>query len=143
MSTTCLEKQKTVEALFADCSDTQAKYERIIELGKKLSKLAPELKTDDRLVQGCQSRMFLVTALKDGKMRFQADSDALISAGLAQLLIMVYDDESPETILKCPPAFLDNLNIPASLSPSRANGLYSLHLRMKQEALRSITEKCP
>ena len=79
--------------------------------------------------------MFLITSINGDKMRFQADSDALISAGLAHLLIMVYDNESPETVLKCPPSFLDNLKIPSSLSPSRANGLYSLHLRMKQEAL--------
>ena len=135
MHTTCYEKQKIVESLFADCCDTEAKYQRIIELGKKLPKLSSELKTNDRLVRGCQSKMFLFTTMSADKMRFQAEADALISAGLAHLLIMVYDNESPETVLKCPPAFLDNLNIPASLSPNRANGLYSLHLRMKQEAL--------
>ena len=77
--------------------------------------------------------MYLYTNSSEGKIVFQGSSDALISQGLAALLIRIYSGESPETILKCPPNFLEELGIPASLSPNRANGLYSLHLRMKQK----------
>jgi cysteine desulfuration protein SufE len=135
----CLEKQKKVEDLFINCHDLESKYQKIMELGKKQSKLPSSLKIEENLVRGCQSLMYLNSSLVDEKMRFQAESEALISAGLAALLVMVYDGEAPEVVLKCPPTYLDNLKIPSSLSPSRANGLYSLHLRMKQEALHSLS----
>ena len=74
-------------------------------------------------------------------MNFEAEADALISAGLAALLIRAYNGETPEVVLKCPPSFIEELGINASLTPSRSNGLYSLHLQMKQEALRLLMEK--
>ena len=74
-------------------------------------------------------------------MTFEAEADALISAGLAALLTQVYSGETPETILKCPPTYLDEIGISASLTPNRANGLYSIHLRMKQEALKLLMKK--
>ena len=76
-------------------------------------------------------------------MRFRAESDALISAGLAVLLVRVYDGETPETMLKCPPTYLEELGIPGSLSPGRAVGLVSLHRRMQQEAVRLLTLPTP
>lgn len=80
--------------------------------------------------------MYLHSFLRDGKVFFEGESDALISSGLAAILIRTYNGESPETILKCPPDFLEDLGISASLTPNRANGLYSIHLRMKQDALK-------
>lgn len=141
MSNTCIKKQDEMKALFAGCPNQDEKYKKIIELGKHLPKLKPENKIPENIVKGCQSIMYLQTSTKEGRVYFQADSEALISAGLAAILIHVYNGETPETILTCPPTFLDELGISASLTPSRANGLYSVHLRMKQEALKILTQK--
>ena len=92
--------------------------------------------TKEHVVRGCQSTMYLYTYLENGKVRYFAHSEALISAGLAALLLAVYDEEMPEVILQCPPLFLEELGIPNVLSPGRANGLSSLFLKMKQDALR-------
>lgn len=140
MFKTCLQKQEQMKALFSECQNEEAKYEKIIELGKKLHKLHPSLRVKENLVEGCQSQMYLHTDISDNKIFFEADSDAMISAGLAYLLISVYSGETPEAVLKCPPTFLEELEISSSLSPSRANGLYSLHLRMKQEALKALVK---
>lgn len=83
--------------------------------------------------------MYLHSYLDNNKMHFSAYSEALISAGLAALLIAVYDGEGPEIVLKCPPLFLETIGIHSSLSPSRANGLSSLFLKMKQESLRCLS----
>lgn len=84
--------------------------------------------------------MYLRSFYDNGIIVFEAASDALISAGLAALLIQVYSNETPEAILKCPPTFLESTGLSASLTPSRANGLYSIHLRMKQDALKFFTQ---
>lgn len=138
MYESCLEKQKFVKSLFDNCVDDEAKYERIIELGKELPKLDPVYKTEENLVKGCQSRMYLHTRFENNLLFFDAESDALISSGLAALLIRAYSGESPETVLKCPPKFLDELGISSTLTPSRANGLYSLHLKMQHAAFQFL-----
>lgn len=141
MSTSCIEKQNEIKAVFAACLSEDDKYKKIIEMGKKLPRLEERYKIPENIVKGCQSVMYLRSFLKEGRVYFEADSEALISAGLASLLIHVYNGETPETILTCPPAFLDELGISASLTPSRASGLYSVHLKMKQDALRLLTSK--
>ncbi len=138
MYKSCLEKQEAVKQLFADCTDAEAKYSRIIELGRKQPFLDPQFKIAENLVKGCQSTMYMVSNYDGKVMSFAAESDALISAGLAVLLIKVYSGEKPEAILKCPPSYLEELGISHSLSPNRASGLYSLHLRMKQDALKAL-----
>ena len=138
MFDSCLRKQEEAKLLFADCSDAEQKYEKIIELGRKRSKLRDEFRTEQNRVQGCQSVMYLHSSMTEGVMMFEAESEALISQGLASLLIMVYSGESPEVVLKCPPTYLEELQIASSLTPNRANGLYSLYLRMKQEALKGL-----
>ena len=138
MYTSCLEKQNQVKKLFAPCTTEEQKYEKIIELGRSQSPLNPSLKVPENLVKGCQSLMYMDSQFDGNVMIFKTDSDALISSGLAVLLIKVYSGETPEAILKCPPDYLEELGISASLTPSRANGLYSIHLRMKQEALKAI-----
>lgn len=114
------------------------KYTHVIEMGRALPPYPQELKIPSLEVKGCQSTMYLQSELKEGKVFFNVDSDALISKGLAALLIHVYSGESPESILKCPPDYLEQIGITANLTPNRANGLYSIHLRMKQEALRLL-----
>lgn len=106
-----------------------------MEWGKQLPSFQAEWKVEKNLVPGCQSVMYLHAAFKEGKIYFAAASDALISAGLAAIMIEAYSGLEPEAILKTPPTFLDELGIPASLTPGRANGLASLFLKMKQEAL--------
>lgn len=138
MTPTFQEKQDAIKKLFSSCATNEDKYRIIIELGRALPRLPEAFKTEDNLVQGCQSRMYLHTSYSSGVLIFQGESDALISAGLAALLINVYSGESAETILKVPPLYLEELAISQSLTPSRSNGLYSLHLRMKQEALKSL-----
>ena len=141
MYTSCLEKQSQIKEIFLDCQSEESKYEKIIELGRHQKPLPETCKTNDNLVKGCQSQVYLHTYWSGDKIIFEAESDALISAGLAALLTTVYSGEAPEVILKCPPTYLDELGISASLTPNRANGLYSMHLRMKQDALKLLVER--
>ncbi len=136
MFESCLKKQQQIKDLFSSCPTEEKKYEKIIELGRSLPPFPDEDETPENFVKGCQSIMYLTSKLENGKVYFAAESDALISAGLAAILLQAYNGESPETILKCPPAYLEELGISASLTPNRANGLYSIHLRMKQDALK-------
>jgi cysteine desulfuration protein SufE len=135
----CLKKQKDLQERFALCASPEQKYEKIIELGRSLPPLPEEERTPENLVKGCQSQVFLASHLQDdGTVKFHLFSEALISSGLAMLLLEVYDGECPETILKCPPAFLEALGLHATLSPSRAGGLAAIYLRMKQEVLKYL-----
>lgn len=117
------------------------RYQALIHLGRSLPTYPPALKTPDRLVPGCQSLLYLNSKLIDDKIYFECHSDALISSGLAALLLSVYSGESPETVLKCPPHFIHELELTSSLSLNRSNGLANIHLRMKQEALKYIIDK--
>lgn len=138
--TSCLEKQQKARKLFDSCADASSKYQKIIELGQQNPALPEEYKIEEKRVQGCQSRLYLHAELKEGLMHYRAEADALISNGLAALLITVYDQETPEVVLKCAPQYLEDLEITASLTPGRSNGLASLFLRMRQEAIRCYTE---
>ncbi|WP_075882881.1 SufE family protein [Candidatus Protochlamydia sp. W-9] len=136
MFQTCLNKQSQIKELFSTCSTPEDRYQKIIEFGRQQANLTDLEKVPTNLVKGCQSQMYLSSSLVNGQIFFRAESDALISAGLAALLVKVYSGETPETVLKCPPTYLDELGISASLTPNRANGLYSMYLRMKQDALK-------
>lgn len=138
MYETCQAKQNEVKALFSASPSETEKYEKIIALGRSLPKMDPQYKVPANIVKGCQSTVYLHAAMREGKVFYEIESDALISSGLAAILLLVYNGETPETILKCPPAYLEELGISASLTPNRANGLYSIHLRMKQEALQLL-----
>lgn len=133
-------KQQEIKEIFASLTTPEAKYEKIIQLGKSLPDLDPSLKIEKSLVHGCQSQMFLISRYAEGKVFFQAWSDALISAGLAYLLITAYNGCSPETILKEPPSFLEELKLFSVLSPTRSNGLKSLHLKMQQKAIQYLSQ---
>lgn len=138
MFDSCLKKQKDITDLFSNCPTKEAKYQKIIELGRQLPALDNSHKTVENLVKGCQSTMYLRSYLMEDKVIFEAQSDALISAGLAALLLQVYSGETSETILKCSPIYLEEMGISASLTPNRANGLFQIHLRMKQDALKLL-----
>ena len=138
MYKTCMAKQEAMKELFSACQSQESRYQKIIELGRQQPRLDAQYKTPEHIVKGCQSTVYLRSYLDENQsaVLFEAESDALISAGLAALLVHVYSGETPEAILKCPPTYLEELGITASLTPSRANGLHSMHLRMKQEAIK-------
>lgn len=133
-------KQQEIIDEFAIHDDWMDKYEYIIELGKSVPTLAPELKTKERIIEGCQSNVWLATELKDGKMQFSADSDAIITKGIIGLLIQVYNNESPADILQSELFFINEIGLAEHLSPTRANGLLSMVKRMKTEALQCLSK---
>lgn len=124
-----------IRQCMSTCDSPIKRYEKIIELGRLLPPLPPHFKEPKFLVPGCQSRLYLHSRIQENHIIFEAEADALIANGLAYLLVAVYSDQPPETILQCRPHYLEELQISASLSLSRANGLAHLYLRMKQDAL--------
>ena len=111
------------------------RYEYLIELGKALEPYPEEEKTEDKLIKGCQSRVWLDYALEDGKMYFRADSDAIITKGLIALLIRVLSDHTPAEILASDVHFIDAIGLTQHLSPTRSNGLLSMLKQIKTYAL--------
>jgi cysteine desulfuration protein SufE len=132
---TFLEKAEEIKKLFSKAAVPEEKYQLLIELGKSQQKLLEEEKSEENRVHGCQSLTYLKTEYRDGKLYFSIESDALISAGLGQLLTRVYNGESPETVLTVPPKYIDEIGIRSTLSPGRANGLASMWERLRKEAL--------
>lgn len=111
------------------------KYQYIIDLGKSLVPMKEEWKTEDRLIKGCQSRVWLYTEVKDGKIVFHADSDAIITKGIVALLVRVLSDHSANEIMEAPLHFIEKIGLKDHLSPTRANGLLSMIKQMKLDAL--------
>lgn len=135
---TIQEKQEEIVSEFEVFDDWMEKYEYLIDLGKDLPLIQEELKTEERLIEGCQSRVWLNADFNDGKMQFSADSEAIITKGIIGLLIRVLNDEHPETILKTDLKFISDIGLQEHLSPSRANGLNGMIKKMKMEALKYI-----
>jgi cysteine desulfuration protein SufE len=132
------EKQQEIIEEFNVFDDWMEKYEYIIDLGKDLPLIAPDYKTEDRLIEGCQSRVWLHSEFKNNLMEYSADSDAIITKGIIGLLIQVMNKETPETILKTDLHFIKEIGLQEHLSPTRANGLVGMVKRMKTEALKYI-----
>jgi len=135
---TIAEKQQDIIDEFALFDDWMEKYEYIIDLGKDLPAIDPTKKTDDRLIEGCQSRVWLDAAIADGKMIFTADSDAIITKGIIGLLIRVMNNESPENVATLDLHFIRDIGLQEHLSPTRSNGLVSMVKRMKMEAVKHM-----
>lgn len=133
-----MHKPDSLKKLFTFCKTTEERYELIISLGQKLPPMNPLHKTPENLVDGCQSNLYFHSTLTDGKLFFEANSDALISKGLAAMLLHLYNGETPEYLLKYPPHILSELSLFASLSPTRATGLRSLYTRMQKIALQCL-----
>ena len=114
------------------------KYEYLIELGKNLEVFPVELKTDDRLIKGCQSRVWLDTQVQDGVLRFRADSDAIITKGIISLLIQVYNGRTPAEISADDFSFVESIGLRENLSPTRANGLNSMIETIRREAEKNV-----
>lgn len=111
------------------------KYEYLIDLGKNLSPYPDSSKTDDRLIKGCQSRVWLDYQMKDGKLWFTADSDAIITKGIISLLVSIYSGRTPEEIASSNFSFIEKIGLKENLSPTRANGLASMIATIKAVAL--------
>lgn len=113
------------------------KYEYLIDLGKNLEAYPESEKTDDKLIKGCQSRVWLDWRLEDGKLYFKADSDAIITKGIISLLISVYSGRTPNEIAADDFSFINQIDLKENLSPTRANGLVSMIDTIKAVALES------
>lgn len=132
------EKQQEIIDEFSIYTDWMEKYEFIIDLGKDLPIIKEEKKTDDRLIDGCQSKVWVASEFKDGKIHFTADSDAIITKGVIALLIRVLDGETPEAIVKTDLHFIKDIGLQEHLSPTRANGLLSMVKQLKKSALLAL-----
>ena len=111
------------------------KYEYLIDLGKNLEPYPESARTEDRLIKGCQSRVWLDSKFEDGKLYFAADSDAIITKGIISLLISVYSGRTPQEILSSDFSFIDKIGLKENLSPTRSNGLVSMITTIKALAL--------
>ncbi len=132
------ERIDSLTKLFPSSLSNEERYERLMALGRKLPPFPAEWKDITHRIEGCQSLLYLHTLWDGEVLRFQVYSEALISAGLAALLLHVYSNASPQSILTVSPRFLEELKILGILSPSRSNGLAHIHARMKQEALQCL-----
>jgi hypothetical protein len=138
MAKTLDEVKEDIIETFSLYDDWMDKYEYLIELGKNLEAYPEELKTDDKLIKGCQSRVWLNSWVKDGKIFFQADSDAIITKGIISLLIGIYSGRRPDEILNDDFSFVDKIGLKENLSPTRANGLVSMIAKIKLLASENI-----
>lgn len=133
---TIQELQNEVIEEFQDFDDWMDKYQLLIDLGSDQEPLAEEYKTPQNLIDGCQSRVWLQADYKeDGKIYFQAESDALIVKGIVALLIRVLSGHTPQEILDADMAFLDEIGLKDHLSPTRSNGLLAMVKQIKAYAL--------
>ena len=120
---------------FAMFDDWIQKYEYLIDLGKELSPIDEKYKTEDNLIRGCQSRVWLHAEHTDGKIIYTADSDAIMSKGIVAILINVLSGQAPSEIATAKLDFINKIGLKEQLSPTRANGLVSMIKQMKLYAL--------
>ena len=135
---TLKEKEQEIIETFSMYEEWLDKYEYLIELGKNLESYPEDAKTDDKLIKGCQSRVWLDYELKDGKIWFNADSDAIITKGIISLLISVYSGRTAEEIASSDFSFIGEIGLRENLSPTRANGLVSMIETIKRVAKENL-----
>ncbi len=132
---TIKEEQDAIIEDFSFFTDWMDKYEYIIQLGKELPLIEEQYKTEDNLIKGCQSRVWLHAEVKEGKLSFTADSDAIITKGLVGMVIRVLSGHSPKEIVDADIYFIDAIGLKDHLSPTRSNGLLSMLRQIKLYAL--------
>jgi cysteine desulfuration protein SufE len=125
---------------FALFDDWMQRYEYMIDLGKSLPLIDPKYKTDNHIIKGCQSKVWVHADMKDDKVVFTADSDAIITKGIIAILIRAFSNHSPQEILDANTAFIDQIGLKEHLSPTRANGLVSMIKQLKLYALAYQTQ---
>jgi cysteine desulfuration protein SufE len=129
------DRQNEIVAEFSGLTDWEDRYKKLIELGKALPELPDSKKLEDFKVKGCQSQVWIHARMEDGRILFEADSDALLVRGLVALLLRVYSNATPAEIMATPPDFVKEIGLESKLSPSRANGLFSMIKQMKFYAM--------
>lgn len=130
-----IEKQEQLVQQFSALSEWMDRYTLLIEKGKECPVLPDSDKNESFLIKGCQSRVWIKAELKDGKVYFKADSDAVITKGITALLIYVFSGEEPQAIVDAPVDFLDRMGLKEHLSPTRSNGLTAMLKQIKLYAL--------
>ena len=129
------EAEKAVVETFSMYEEWLDKYQYLIDLGKNLEPYPEEKKTDDRLIKGCQSRVWLDYRMEEGRLYFNADSDAIITKGIISLLIGIYSGRTPQEIAASDFSFIEKIGLKENLSPTRANGLASMIATIKTAAM--------
>ena len=129
------ERQDEIIEEFAGFDDWMDRYQLLIDLGNEQEPLDEKYKTEQNLIDGCQSRVWLQADYADGKIHFQAESDALIVKGIVTLLIRVLDDATPQEILDADLYFIDEIGLKEHLSPTRSNGLLAMIKQMRMYAV--------
>lgn len=139
------EQQDTIIEEFSDMDDWMDRYQLLIDMGNELDALDEQYKTNQNLIDGCQSRVWVQCDYRDGKLYFQADSDALIVKGIIALLVQVLSGHSPQEILDTDLYFIDRIGLRDHLSPTRSNGLLAMIKQIKAYALayKTKAEQCP
>jgi cysteine desulfuration protein SufE len=132
---TIKEIQEEIIDEFSFFEDWMERYEYIIELGKSLPMIENEFKTDSNLISGCQSKVWLHSEIDGDKIKFTADSDAILTKGIVALLLRVFNNQKPKDILDADLHFVDEIGLKEHLSPTRANGLVSMIKQIKLYAL--------
>lgn len=125
---------------FSLFEDWMQRYEYMIELGKSLPLIDPQLKTEDNIIKGCQSKVWVHADLSEEKLVFTADSDAIITKGIIAILIRVFSHQHPDAILEADTTFIDKIGLREHLSPTRANGLVSMIKQLKMYAIAFKTQ---
>lgn len=127
---------------FSEIDDWMDRYQMLIEMGEELQPLAPEYKTEQNLIDGCQSRVWLQADLKDGLVEFQAESDALIVKGMVALLLRVLSGQRPDDIAHADLYFIDRIGLSDHLSPTRSNGLLAMVKQMRMYGVAFSSKNC-
>ena len=132
---TIKEIQEEIIEEFSMFDDWMDRYEYIIELGKSLPIINDQFKLDENLIKGCQSKVWLYSELENEVIKYSADSDAILTKGIAALLLRVYSGQRPKEIIAAETSFIDEIGLKEHLSPTRANGLVSMIKQIKLYAI--------
>lgn len=134
------EIQEEIIDEFSIFDDWMQRYEYMIELGKSLPLIDEKYKTEDNLIKGCQSKVWVHAELKDEKLYFTADSDAIITKGIVAILVRAFSGQPPKDIIEADTRFIDEIGLKEHLSPTRANGLVSMVKQLKMYAVAYQTQ---
>lgn len=134
------EIQNDITDEFSMFDDWEERYQYMIDLGKSLPLIDPAYKTNNNIIKGCQSKVWVHAELENDKVIFTADSDAIITKGIIAILIRVFSNQSPKDIIKANTDFIDKIGLKDHLSPTRANGLVSMIKQLKMYAIAYQTQ---
>ena len=137
---TIKEIQNDIIDEFSMFDNWEERYQYMIDLGKTLPLIDDQYKTDDHLIKGCQSKVWVHAEIKNGKVEFTADSDAIITKGIIAILLRVFSNQSPKDIIEANTDFIDQIGLKEHLSPTRANGLVSMIKQLKMYAIAYQTQ---